>query len=76
VLVAIAKAAAPRVSVTCQASESRTRSWLTAHHLPWGLDSRARDARACWVCQAGIAFLHQAVRYRGKANYRDAIYLA
>ena len=24
----------------------------------------------------GIAFLHQASRYRGKANYRDAIYLA
>jgi hypothetical protein len=26
--------------------------------------------------RGGIAFLHQASRYRGKANYRHAIYLA
>jgi hypothetical protein len=29
-----------------------------------------------WYLKRSIAFLHQASRYRGKANYRDAIYLA
>ena len=32
--------------------------------------------RDAWYAKRGIAFLHQAARYRGKANYRDAIYLA
>jgi hypothetical protein len=45
-----------------------------------GVDSfrtaRARSMRDAWYAKRGIAFLHQASRYRGKANYRDAIYLA
>jgi hypothetical protein len=36
----------------------------------------ARQLRDAWYQKRGIAFLHQASRYRGKANYRDAIYLA
>ena len=38
--------------------------------------SAARQLRDVWYQKRGIAFLHQASRYRGKANYRDAIYLA
>lgn len=36
----------------------------------------AREMRDAWYSKSSIAFLHQASRYRGKANYRDAIYLA
>jgi hypothetical protein len=36
----------------------------------------AREMRDAGYAKPGIAFLHQAVRYRGKARYRDAIYLA
>jgi hypothetical protein len=36
----------------------------------------AREMRDTAYAKRGIAFLHQASRYRGKANYRDAIYLA
>jgi hypothetical protein len=36
----------------------------------------ARSLRDAAYARNGIAFLHQASRYRGKANYRDAIYLA
>jgi hypothetical protein len=36
----------------------------------------ARALRDSWYARRGIAFLHQASRYRGKANYRDAIFLA
>ena len=36
----------------------------------------ARALRDSWYERRAIAFLHQASRYRGKANYRDAIYLA
>ncbi|MGA7807074.1 hypothetical protein [Bradyrhizobium sp.] len=36
----------------------------------------ARELRDAAYDKRGIAFLHQASRYRGKANYRDAIYLA
>jgi hypothetical protein len=36
----------------------------------------ARRVRDAWYEKRGIAFLHEAFRYRGKANYRDAIYLA
>ncbi|WP_271611849.1 hypothetical protein [Bradyrhizobium sp. CCBAU 21362] len=36
----------------------------------------ARDLRDAAYARRGIAFLHQASRYRGKANYRDAIFLA
>jgi hypothetical protein len=32
--------------------------------------------RDAWYARRSIAFLHEASRYRGKANYRDAIYLA
>lgn len=42
-------------------------------------DFRTKTARAlrdAAYARNGIAFLHQASRYRGKANYRDAIYLA
>lgn len=35
----------------------------------------ARKLRDGWYEKRSIAFLHQASRYRGKANYRDAIYL-
>jgi hypothetical protein len=38
--------------------------------------SAARQMRDAAYARRGIAFLHQASRYRGKANYRDAIYLA
>lgn len=45
-----------------------------------GVDSfrsvAARQLRDAAFDRRGIAFLHQASRYRGKANYRDAIYLA
>ncbi|MEY9593066.1 hypothetical protein ABIA06_005357 [Bradyrhizobium yuanmingense] len=36
----------------------------------------ARELRDISYVLRGISFLHQASRYRGKANYRDAIYLA
>ncbi|MGX1168652.1 hypothetical protein AB7M16_004918 [Bradyrhizobium sp. USDA 372] len=36
----------------------------------------ARELRDTSYARRGISFLHQASRYRGKANYRDAIYLA
>lgn len=36
----------------------------------------ARELRDAAYARRGIAFLHQASRYRGKANYRDAIFLA
>lgn len=36
----------------------------------------ARELRDAGYARRAIAFLHQASRYRGKANYRDAIYLA
>ncbi|MER9847712.1 hypothetical protein NKJ55_10145, partial [Mesorhizobium sp. M0106] len=36
----------------------------------------ARQIRDAWYAKRGLAFLHQASRYRGKANYRDAIFLA
>lgn len=35
----------------------------------------ARELRDAAYDRRGIAFLHQASRYRGKANYRDAIFL-
>lgn len=38
--------------------------------------SAARSLRDSWYSRRSISFLHQASRYRGKANYRDAIYLA
>jgi hypothetical protein len=36
----------------------------------------ARELRDAAYARRTIAFLHQASRYRGKANYRDAIFLA
>ena len=36
----------------------------------------ARALRDAWYAKRSVAFLHEASRYRGKANYRDAIYLA
>ncbi|QUS37853.1 hypothetical protein RPMA_02505 [Tardiphaga alba] len=36
----------------------------------------AREIRDAAYAKNGIAFLHQASRYRTKANYRDAIFLA
>jgi hypothetical protein len=36
----------------------------------------AQQVRDEALAKNGIAFLHQASRYRGKANYRDAIFLA
>jgi hypothetical protein len=36
----------------------------------------ARSQRDSAFEKRGIAFLHEASRYRGKANYRDALYLA
>jgi hypothetical protein len=36
----------------------------------------ARSLRDAAYAKRSIAFLHEASRYRGKANYRDAIYLA
>lgn len=37
---------------------------------------QARILRDNWLSGRGVGFLHEASRYRGKANYRDAIYLA
>lgn len=37
---------------------------------------KARELRDTALGKHSISFLHQASRYRGKANYRDAIYLA
>ena len=37
---------------------------------------RARDLRDASLEKKAVCFLHQAVRYRGKANYRDALFLA
>jgi hypothetical protein len=42
-------------------------------------DFRSKDARALrdvWFKRRPIGFLHQAARYRGKANYREALFLA
>ena len=36
----------------------------------------AKSLRDAALAKRGVAFLHEASRYRGKANYRDAIYLA
>lgn len=36
----------------------------------------ARELRDSWYERRSISFLHQASRYRGKANYRDSVYLA
>jgi hypothetical protein len=36
----------------------------------------ARDIRDKAYAKVSVSFLHQAFRYRGKANYRDAIFLA
>lgn len=36
----------------------------------------AREIRDTALGKQSVCFLHQASRYRGKANYRDAIYLA
>lgn len=38
--------------------------------------TKAQVLRDAAFNRRGIAFLHEASRYRGKANYRDAIYLA
>ena len=35
----------------------------------------ARDVRDDYLNRKAVGFLHQAFRYRGKANYRDALYL-
>ena len=36
----------------------------------------ARELRDERLAQRSICFLHQAIRYRGKANYREALYMA
>ncbi len=36
----------------------------------------ARKLRDSWYERRSISFVHQASRYRGKANYRDSVYLA
>jgi hypothetical protein len=38
--------------------------------------AKAKALRDAWYARRSVFFLHQAFRYRGKANYRDAIYLA
>lgn len=35
----------------------------------------ARDLRDARLQGKAVSFLHQAIRYRGKANYREAVYL-
>jgi hypothetical protein len=58
--------------------QQRTRD--TREFKALGTDSfrtaAARSLRDQAYARRGIAFLHEAARYRGKANYRDAIYLA
>jgi hypothetical protein len=49
----------------------RSRRWLLSISGP-----RSRANRDAADARRSIAFLHQASRYRGKANYRDAIFLA
>lgn len=36
----------------------------------------ARELRDKLLVKKSVCFLHQAIRYRGKANYREALYLA
>lgn len=36
----------------------------------------ARELRDRWLRNRSIGFVHQAYRYRGKANYREALFLA
>lgn len=36
----------------------------------------ARLLRDKWLARRSIGFVHQAIRYRGKANYREALFLA
>ena len=36
----------------------------------------ARELRDDRLRKQSISFLHQAIRFRGKANYREALYLA
>lgn len=36
---------------------------------------KARDLRDKKLINRNVTFLHQAIRYRGKANYREALYL-
>lgn len=36
----------------------------------------ARELRDKWLSRRSIGFIHQAARYRGKANYREALFLA
>lgn len=36
----------------------------------------ARALRDQWLEKKSVGFLHQAFRYRGKANYREALYMA
>lgn len=36
----------------------------------------ARDLRDAWLSQGQVNFLVQAYRYRGKANYRDSLFLS
>jgi hypothetical protein len=58
--------------------QQRTRD--TREFKALGTDSfrtaAARSLRDHAYASRGSAFLHEAARYRGKANYRDAIYLA
>lgn len=37
---------------------------------------KAREIRDSKLSQKSIGFMHQAIRYRGKANYREALFLA
>ncbi len=37
---------------------------------------QAKELRDKHLCKKSVAFLHQAIRYRGKAQYRDSIFLA
>jgi len=37
---------------------------------------KAQVLRDQWLSRKPVGFLHQAARYRGKANYREALFLA
>jgi hypothetical protein len=54
-------------------TESRDFKALGVDNFRAAAARRLRDAA---YAKRSIAFLHEASRYRGKANYRDAIYLA
>jgi hypothetical protein len=56
--------------------EDREREIKRKNRLPDFRKKDAREVRDRGLAERGVCFLHQAFRLRGKANYRDAIYMS